>query len=586
MNHHVSVIWNSTLVRKLTASACLVIAILMPSMTFAVTPADIQAAQRQLDNIQREEQERIQRDQEAARSKAEHIEGMDTRGLYPKIGESPLDAPCSEISEITINGAPNLASSERERIIGEFLGRCLNVGDIERILSEITKYYIDHGYITTRAYLPAQDLNNGHLEILVIEGVVDKILINDGDAKSISVANIFPGIEGDLLNLRDLEQGIDQINRLASNNARLDIQPGEKTGASTVVVHNTPSSPFHFNLSADNQGSESTGKKQGAVTASVDHLLGFNEMFSITHRESLPNDSDYKGSESDNLNFSIPFGYTSISVGLSRSRYSSPLNLPSGLQLVSSGTSENQNIRLDRVMFRGQKTRATLAATLTTKSSKNYLDGQFLAVSSRRLTVLDLDGDISTGFLGGAMTFTLGYARGLSIMGASKDLANLPYWAPRSQFGKVKVGFNYARPFQMFGKNASFTSQLTGQKAQTTLHGSEQISIGGLYSVRGFVRNTLAGDDGYYLRSELSVREPVVIGSAVIGSRFYIGYDTGEVWNRAEGVPSGRLAGMVLGLSANWRGATFDLFNARPLTLASNMIKESSQTWFRLAYSF
>ena len=104
--------------------------------------------------------------------------------------------------------------------------------------------------------------------------------------------------------------------------------------------------------------------------------------------------------------------------------------------------------------------------------------------------------------------------------------------------------------------------------------------------MRGFVRNTLAGDDGYYLRNELSVREHVVIGRERISSRFYVGYDTGEVWNRSEGVPSGRLAGMALGMSANWRGATFELFNTRPLTLESSMTKESSQTWFRLAYSF
>lgn len=558
----------------------------MPMFAVAQTQADIEAAQRQAEIIQHQEQERLRRDQEEARRRAERVDGMDTKSLQPKIEAPVIGAPCREIRGITINGAPNLSASVRKRITDEFSGRCLNVGDIERILAEITRHYIDRGYITTRAYLPPQDLSKGHLEILVIEGVVEKIMIEDGNANSISIGNVFPGIEGGLLNLRDLEQGIDQINRLASNSAQLDIQPGEKPGASSVVVHNQPRTPFHFNASVDNQGSASTGATQTGLTASVDSLLGFNEMFSATHRESTPGDPGHKYSESNSLNFSIPFGYTTLSMGTSRSRYVSTIRVPSGLELVSSGNNKTDNVRLDRVMYRDQSTRASLAATITTKQSRNYLAEQFLGVSSRNLTVLDLDGNLNTGFAGGVLSLDLGYAQGLEAMGALRDPSFLPDWAARAQFGKAKFGFNYAIPFKLFNKDASFTSQLVGQKAKDTLYGSEQISIGGLYSVRGFVSNILSGDDGYYWRNEISVRQPLVIGSATVSTRFYAGYDTGEVRNRTPNIPQGRLAGMVAGLSANWQGATWDFFNTRPLTLPATMTKESSQTWFRVAYSF
>ena len=83
-------------------------------------------------------------------------------------------------------------------------------------------------------------------------------------------------------------------------------------------------------------------------------------------------------------------------------------------------------------------------------------------VSSRELTVLDLDGNLSTGFMGGALSLDLGYAQGLAAMGALRDAANLPDWAPRAQFSKYKMGFNYSLPFRVFGKDAAFTSQLSG----------------------------------------------------------------------------------------------------------------------------
>lgn len=552
---------------------------------FAQTQADINAAQQKAESIQRLEQERLQRDQEEARRHTERVEGLDTKQLQPKIEVPALGAPCRPIKTLAIKGATHLSDSVRMHITSEFSGRCLDVGDIERILADITKHYIDRGFITTRAYLPQQDLSTGILEILVVEGILEKITIEDGNAGSISIGNVFPGMEGKLLNLRDLEQGIDQINRLASNNAQLDVQPGDKPGTSRVLVRNSPRSRLHFNISTDNQGSKSTGDIQTGITLTLDNQLGFNDMVSATHREATPNDYDRQFSGSDSLTFSVPMGYNTVSIGTNQSRYASTIHVPSGLDLVSSGTSRSDNLRLDRVMYRDQSTRATLAATLTTKEAKNFLDGLFLSVSSRKLTVLDLDASLNTGFAGGVITVDFGYAEGLDAFGAQRDLDYLPEDAARAQFRKLKAGLNFALPFRMFGMDANFSSQLTGQNAKNTLYGSEQISIGGIYSVRGFVNNTLSGDDGYYVRNEVSVRHPLVINGETIGTRLYVGYDTGEVRNRVQNVPQGVLSGMVVGISANWHGASWDLFNTRALTLPDNMTREGGQTWFRVAFS-
>lgn len=565
---------------------CLSVSVLMPGISYAQTQEDIQAIQREVETIQRLDRERIQRDQEAARRRTDGVDGMDTKQLMPKITVPSLGADCREIKTVVISGAPHLSETARKHIDSEYNGRCLNVVDIEKILGTITKDYIDRGYVTTRAYLPAQDLSTGILEILVIEGVVETIMIKDGDAHSISVRNVFPSAAGDLLNLRDLEQAIDQINRLASNNSQLDIQPGETAGASQVIVYNQPSSPFHYYISTDNQGSKSTGEVQTGLTFTADNLLGFNDLLSATHRESTPGDSGRKFSGSDSLNLSIPFGYTTVSLATSYSRYDSMISVPSGLSLSASGNNRTNNLNIDRVMYRDQSTRILLSGSLTGKKAKNYLDNQFLGVSSRKLTVLDIDANLSTDFAGGILSLNLGYALGLSIGGALKDPGNLPEWAPRAQFRKIKAGFNYMRPFRLFDERISFTSQLTAQKSPSALYGSEQISIGGLYSVRGFVDNSISGDNGYFWRNEVSIRKPITIGDEVVSARFFAGYDVGKVSSRVDDVPQGRLSGMVVGISTNWRGASLELINTRPLTLPSSMTKESNQTWFRAAYSF
>ena len=586
MNYHVFVMRDFTLVRKITAGACLVMGIQMSSITFAETQADIEAAQRQLDIIQRQAQDRIERDQEAAKRRTNAVDGVDTQQLMPKITVPPIGADCRDIKTVIISGALHLSEVTRKHISDEYNGKCLNVADIEKILGTITKDYIDRGYVTTRAYLPAQDLSTGILEILVIEGVVEKIMIKDGDTNSISVRNVFSSGEGDLLNLRDLEQGIDQINRLASNNAQLDIQPGEATGASQIIVYNQPGTRFHYYVSTDNQGSKSTGEVQTGLTFTADNLLGFDDMFSATHRESTPGDSDRKFSGSDSVNFSIPFGYTTVSLATSYSRYASTIRVPSGLELIASGNNRSDSLNIDRVMYRDQSTRVLLAASITGKNARNYLDNQFLGVSSRRLTVLDIDANLSTDVAGGVLSLDLGFAQGLSVGGALKDPDNLPDWAPRAQFRKIKAGFNYMHPFRLFDERMSFTSQFSAQKSHSVLYGSEQITIGGLYSVRGFVNNSLSGDDGYFWRNEISVHKPITIGGEAVSARFYAGYDLGEVSSQVDDVPQGRMSGMVVGISTNWRGASLELINTRPLTLPNTMTRESNQTWFRVAYSF
>src|SRR3546814_18044191 len=134
---------------------------------------------------------------------------------------------------------------------------CVEVDEIGRLLGEVTKAYIDRGYATTRAYLPEQDLSSGRLRIEVVEGRISRIEV-DGSGVFVPGAFLYP--DGDRLNLRRLEQGLDQINRLSSNNATLDIQPGDRPGERVVVIHNHPTRRIYPTLSADNLGSRSPGR--------------------------------------------------------------------------------------------------------------------------------------------------------------------------------------------------------------------------------------------------------------------------------------------------------------------------------------
>ncbi|MFL6717124.1 MAG: POTRA domain-containing protein, partial [Burkholderiaceae bacterium] len=277
----------------------------VPLAVFFIAAAQAQeapgaAAARQADILQRQNQERIQRDIESSLPAERAPGSADFTAPAIRVEAAPDGKACHDIHRIVIRNAPALPLAVQDDIAAAFSGRCLGVPEIEQILAEITKSYIDRGYVTTRAYLPTQNLAAGQLEVLVVEGRVESIVLDDGARQSIHAPGVFPPA-GALLNLRDFEQGMDQVNRLASNDARLELRPGSAPGATEVVIHNTPSRPYHAWLSADNHGSASTGRNQLAFAFTADRLLGLNELLLVTHRRSQPNDEARKASVADSL---------------------------------------------------------------------------------------------------------------------------------------------------------------------------------------------------------------------------------------------------------------------------------------------
>lgn len=559
----------------------LLITAIFARSAWAQTPAA--EAARQGDVLQRQSEERIRRDiEEALPQRPPPFPGIAIPP--PPVDASAAGPSCHRIDNIVISGAAHLDASVSAAIVERHAGGCLGVTEIEQILAAITGDYIERGYITTRAYLPRQDLSGGRLEIVVVEGRVGPVELDDGGRRSIRPELVFP-VEGALFNLRDFEQGVEQVNRLSSNNAQLDIQPGDRPGVSRVVIHNAPAFPLHAFLGADNHGSESTGRSQLAFGLTSDRLLGLNELMIYAHRRSQPYDDARKSSSSDSFTFILPLGYMTFSAAASKSGYTTTIAAPSGLPLRFQGDSDSFSFKLSRAVYRSQTSRATLGIGLLRKATRNYLEDEFLGVNSRRLTILDLEAGASIRAAGGALTLALDYERGLSAFGALRDPDGLPGDGPRAQFGKLHYQLGYFHAFRAAGMDAEFSTRIEGQRAQDTLYGSEQILIGGIYSVRGFAATSLSGDHGWFSRNELALRPVLSLAGQALPLRVYAGFDIGAVSNRSASMPSGRLAGVAVGVPGAWNRLSFDIFHARPVSWPDFLPREGGRTWLRMILS-
>lgn len=543
---------------------------------------------RQNQLIERQQLDRLREDQDRALRALQPPGGTDLRQVQPPASATPdLGANCRDIGELRlVGGTQALPDSLRTRLQTDYTGRCLGTADIEALLAAVTKSYIERGYITTRAYLAAQNLSSGVLEVTIVEGTVERFELKQSGAggASPSVRGAFPVSPGELLNLRDLEQGIDQLNSLSSNNASLDVQPGSKPGQSVVVVNNQASRPVRLFSSVDTLGQSATGRTSASNTVSLYGLLGFNELLAITRRQTAPMDSAHN-SVSTALRAVVPFGYTTFSYDWSESRYVNTLQLPSGNKLAAEGTTLTHSLGADHVVYRDQANRLTLSARLNVQRTQSWLGGEFLAVSSRTISTLDIGASAFSQLGGGVLNARVGYVRGLKAFGALRDTNDLADGLPHAQFDKYTLDFGFARGFTVAGRPLQWTSQFSGQYTGDTLYGSQQILVGGSGTVRGAVRNLLSGDSGYFLRNELSLPWRAPADGPAMNGRLYVAYDFGHVSNRVAGVPSGSMSGITLGGAVQWGALTLDVFASRTLHVPAPMKAEAVRVGLRMSYS-
>ena len=192
----------------------------------------------------RDRQERLLEEQ---RKRIEELQQLPGREASAEHAQPAQDERCFEIKSIKLQGVSLLSESTQQELLKPFLNRCLGANQLNELLKAITQHYIDQGYVTSRAYLPQQDLSDGELEVLVVEGRVEG-LDSSAIATERELAMGFPGEPGEPLNLREMEQLVDQLNRLPSRPAQLELLPGKEVGGSRVQLKGEPTKPWRVGL--------------------------------------------------------------------------------------------------------------------------------------------------------------------------------------------------------------------------------------------------------------------------------------------------------------------------------------------------
>lgn len=429
-----------------------------------------------------------------------------TISYMQSLPEKSTSTRCVDIREIEVDGNTKISTTRIKKIAQPYLNKCLTIDDINKILNTITNAYIDAGYITSGAYLISRQtkLKDGILQIKIVEGTITKFTgLSEVERKT-----AFPWVLDSVLNLRDIEQGLDQMNRLSSNHAKMEIKANEDVnGTSQVVITNEPESPTSYSVYTDNLGSKPTGEYRLGLGVVEDNLFGINDQLNLNYTNSLSGYED-KYSRAFMLGFSVPLGYWTFTNNASYSEYKTYMKLPvSNEKLYSYGDNFSESFIVDRVLSRGQRYKLSASLSINYKKPNNYtkvLDIKTQnASSSRGVSFLEYALPMTFYFDRGVVFVKPSYLDGANFWGVEKDDGTYPQ---KAQFDAYKL---YLYSSWNFGY-VSYTMAFDGQYTEDEVLSSETVYIGGETSVRGF-KDGVSGDSGFYVRNDLSFNLPYIL---------------------------------------------------------------------------
>lgn len=530
-----------------------ILALIVCGCFFSVTQAAEPSSPADRDSINQQQKMLLEQAQQQR-------EALQNNVMLPALSLPAPDSAgetCQNVRQIIFQGAEHLSWSVKDKLAKPYQGRCLTLTHINRLVREATNAYLQRGYVTSQVYLQPQDISTGILTINANEGRVESIT-HDGENR-LALSMAFPGIVGDVLNLRDIEQGMEQLNRLPSQQVSIDIQPGTYSGYSKVELRRGSARlPVAISFSADNSGQKSTGTGQVNVGVTLDNPLYLADQWSLS---ATRNDDFSRYHRSRNLNggMTLPYGYWLFSYQYAWNDFfqSIPFNADT---YRYQGSSQTQRLGINRTLLRDGTRKLSVDMGLTRRRTNNQLAGERLAVSSPTLSVFSLGGNYSAVAGHGYLTLNPTISQGLHVLGATADDPQYAD-APRSEFRKLSLSGSYFYPLT---SSLYYLTSAYGQTTPDNLYSSERISVGGQYSVRGFKEQYLTGNRGAYWRNELNWQWMTLPG---LGELSLTGaLDTGWVQGRTGKVDGGNVTGAAMGISLNGRWLNQSATLGKPLT--------------------
>lgn len=415
------------------------------------------------DKLQQQEQKKEKK--KVIKAKAEEYA---TKGVYAE--------------NIRVSPSQILTQDEIQAILEEYIGTNVTFEQLQGIVKDLNRLYLKKGFVTARAYLPEQTIENGIINIELLEGKFGNVNIYDNKwTKKKYIEDQLDLKKGKIFDIKLVEERILNFNRY-NDTVQLtgDLAKGEEIGTTDINIHTHERLPFHLTALMDNAGRSTIGQYRGGLMLQDDSLFGYRDKLTLgayANKHSVTPFADYNfpvNKKDGRIGFNYSSSFSEIAHG------------PYKMFNIKS-RSHNYSLYFNQPIIRKPWMEFASTTSIGYKQATTRFDGW------------DLYTDKIT-YAQTGLNFRYDSKRGIWYLNQSVYYA-FPIFQSQSNYLKLEGGLLRIHDF---GHGVVGTVRGNYQVIPKNLVPYiDQFVAGGVATVRGYSEGLLIGRSGYILSGEL-----------------------------------------------------------------------------------
>jgi hemolysin activation/secretion protein len=430
------------------------------------------------------------------------------------------------LANVRFSGVTVMPLPALQNLVRPDIGRELSFTDLDALAGRVTKLYRDRGYFIARAYLPQQEIKDGSIEILVLEGHLGKVRPQLTTAGPKITDAQLAGFVSDALPPKEpvtvaaLERAMLLVNDLPNVTAHATLVPGSSVGATDLVLEANESGRFSQDtIEADNAGSRYSGAYRFGGSVNAVSLAGLGDLLSARGLTS------FSGFNYGRLAWTTPVTGSGLKLGTSATY--TDYKLGGALKpLDDRGDADIFSVFSVYPVVRTRMFNLYQTATFETKSLHDDSVAGELADKRINVASLSLSGDETDTWSGGGLgTFgiTLGLGH-LALDGGTEAGGDATTARTAGDYRKLTI---QALRQQRLADDWVLYTSVNAQFASKNLDSSESFSFGGPSGVRAYPVGEAPADAGVLATVELRYNVPVQFSLGALQAQLF--YDHGNI---------------------------------------------------------
>ncbi len=445
------------------------------------------------------------------------------------------------IKKIEILGNPTVLQREIADEVKKYEGKEATFEDLLNLRATITKLYTDAGYITSGAFLLNQVLDQGIVQIQVVEGTLEQIELSGlTRLRERYVRSRLERATKSPLNRQRLEEALQllQLDPLIAQ-VNAELTAGTAPGRNRLRVTLQEASPWHVGFAITNDQPPSVGSIAGSIFASDDNLLGFGDRLTANYGKT-------EALDLYSFSYTVPFNALNGTFSISYGNNSSEIIEEPFQDLGIRSQTRTFSFNVRQPVQRSPSSEFALSLGLDLRRSQTFILNDIPFSFSEGPD----NGESKVSVLRFAQDWTNRSATRVLAARSQFSLGLNAFDATVNDLGTDGRFFAWLGQFQwvqQLSPRVVLISKVAAQLTPDSLLSLERFSLGGIDTVRGYRQNQLVSDNGVV--GSLELRFPLTKNPSLLQLTPFV--EVGSAWNNRGANPDPQTIAS-LGVGLRW----------------------------------